>query len=227
MSLTTFLTNIANALRKKNGTTDPINAQDFVSEIEKPRAIDAAVINRTVTHLDDWFFSRYPVLHYAEFEGCLELQRVVIPDYVTLKNKDTHNVFRNAFSWVSDSSIIDRECYVGTGITYLTQNFFYANASITKIVFRGNITEIMNAAFLGAGKSSRKNTTVDIIFSNNTVVPAIPNTTIFANTEMSWTVNLVIPDALYDEWINATNWSAISINYIKLSEYLANGGTLE
>ena len=33
MSLNTFLTNIANAIRTKKGTSEPINAQNFASEI--------------------------------------------------------------------------------------------------------------------------------------------------------------------------------------------------
>lgn len=34
MSLSNYLTQIANAIRAKKGTSDKINAQDFVSEIE-------------------------------------------------------------------------------------------------------------------------------------------------------------------------------------------------
>ena len=33
MSLRTYLTDIADAIREKKGTSDPINAQDFASEI--------------------------------------------------------------------------------------------------------------------------------------------------------------------------------------------------
>ena len=33
MALRTYLTGIADAIREKKGTTDPINAQDFASEI--------------------------------------------------------------------------------------------------------------------------------------------------------------------------------------------------
>jgi len=34
MSLNSFLTSIANAIRNKKGTTEPINASNFASEIE-------------------------------------------------------------------------------------------------------------------------------------------------------------------------------------------------
>lgn len=33
MALKTYLTGIADAIREKKGTSDPINAQDFASEI--------------------------------------------------------------------------------------------------------------------------------------------------------------------------------------------------
>ena len=56
-------------------------------------------------------------------------------------------------------------------------------------------------------------------FSGVTSIPTLGNSTVFANVPD--TCKLVIPDALYDEWIAATNWSALTLTYVKASEYVA------
>lgn len=47
-TLNEYLTSIANAIRKKKGTTAPINAQDFASEIESIETGGATMITFTL-----------------------------------------------------------------------------------------------------------------------------------------------------------------------------------
>jgi len=49
-----------------------------------------------------------------------------------------------------------------------------------------------------------------------TAVPAISTNT-FQNTNS--TFQIVVPDALYTQWISATNWSALASQIVKWSEY--------
>ena len=53
-------------------------------------------------------------------------------------------------------------------------------------------------------------------FSQAIAVPAIESNT-FSNTNS--TFQIVVPDALYSSWIAATNWSALSSQIVKASEY--------
>ena len=64
------------------------------------------------------------------------------------------------------------------------------------------------------GYNTFSNTNCILNFGNErTTVPTISSTNSIAN-------NLcVVPDALYDEWCAATNWSAITNKIIKYSDY--------
>ena len=56
----------------------------------------------------------------------------------------------------------------------------------------------------------------EVKFNNATAIPAISSNT-FQNTNS--TFKIVVPDALYDQWIVATNWSARASQIVKASEY--------
>ena len=57
----------------------------------------------------------------------------------------------------------------------------------------------------------------EVYFKDATSVPKLTATNSFGGVPS--TCKVVVPDALYDEWINATNWSAIDVIYVKQSEY--------
>jgi hypothetical protein len=45
-----------------------------------------------------------------------------------------------------------------------------------------------------------------------------------AFTNVPSTCKVVIPDCLYDRWVNATNWSSLDVIYVKESEYSIEQG---
>ena len=57
-----------------------------------------------------------------------------------------------------------------------------------------------------------------VLFQNSAAIPAITETT-FANTND--TFKIIVPDALYESWIAAENWSALSSHITKVSDYAA------
>jgi hypothetical protein len=63
-------------------------------------------------------------------------------------------------------------------------------------------------------------------FSHHTAVPTLANTNAFNGIPDD--CKIIVPDALYDEWIAATNWSAYATYTIKKSEWddLKQGGSL-
>ena len=56
-------------------------------------------------------------------------------------------------------------------------------------------------------------------FSQATAVPTLANINAFGNTNSTY--KIVVPDALYETWIAASNWSntAIKPHIVKASEY--------
>ena len=57
-----------------------------------------------------------------------------------------------------------------------------------------------------------------VLFQNSAAVPTISETT-FANTND--TFNVIVPDALYEDWIADESWSALSSQIEKTSDYVA------
>lgn len=57
-----------------------------------------------------------------------------------------------------------------------------------------------------------------VLFQSSTAVPSISENT-FANTNDTFKV--IVPDALYEDWIAAENWSALSSHITKVSDYAA------
>ncbi len=60
-------------------------------------------------------------------------------------------------------------------------------------------------------------------FSNRTygTIPSLANVNAFSSTGTSVTggYKVVVPDALYDQWIAATNWVKIQDHIVKASEF--------
>lgn len=57
-----------------------------------------------------------------------------------------------------------------------------------------------------------------VLFQSSTAVPSISDNT-FANTNDTFKV--IVPDALYEDWIAAENWSDIASHITKVSDYAA------
>lgn len=57
-----------------------------------------------------------------------------------------------------------------------------------------------------------------VLFQSSTAVPAISDNT-FANTNDTFKV--IVPDALYEDWVAAENWSDIASQITKVSDYAA------
>lgn len=72
-----------------------------------------------------------------------------------------------------------------------------------------NLTSIVNGAFLNCSKIKLFD------FRRATMVPTMPGINAFSGTQGV----MVVPDALYDEWVSATNWSTYADRIIKASEY--------
>ena len=117
-----------------------------------------------------------------------------------------------------------------TGIqTQIPDNFFNGCSSMKRVRFPNNITKYGNlvcyncaaltTVILGTGS-----TTMQSIVSNTwTGDLVILNPNAVVTYELSYgqpaAANIYVPDALYTQYKNATNWSTVAARFKKLSEY--------
>lgn len=158
----------------------------------------------SVTNTDIVFPTTYngkPVtmINGSAFRDNTAITSIVIPDSYTSLAMDT---FRGCTALES--------AVIGKGATTIGERLFY-QAGLKSIKFNGTIAKIGSYAFHSCDL-------VLIDFSNNTSVPTIIDVTVFVGLEDG--CKIIVPDALYDEWIAASMWVDLeNATYVKASEY--------
>lgn len=214
-NLTDFLTDVANAIRTKKGTTALINPQDFSSEIASIESGGGDVEQNNIGY--------NAVINDATTVGLRNIIEVYINDGIT---QIGDYAFWN-HSYITKMTIPDSVQYVGrnafdncSGLTTLifphnctTINTYTFNrcSKMETITFNGNIVTIYAYTFNGCTVMKA------ILFNGNTSVPKLVNVNAF--NSIPATCKIVVPDALYDEWIASTNWSNYASYIIKKSDY--------
>jgi hypothetical protein len=214
-NLTDFLTDVANAIRTKKGTTALINPQDFSSEIASIESGGGSVEENNIGY--------NAVVADATAVGLRNIIEVYINDGIT---RIGDYAFWN-HSYITKMTIPDSVQYVGrnafdncSGLTTLvfphnctTINTYTFNrcAKMETITFNGNIVTISAYAFSGCTVMKA------ILFNGNTSVPKLANVNAF--NSIPATCKIVVPDTLYDSWIATTNWSTYASYIIKKSDY--------
>lgn len=133
------------------------------------------------------------------FGNCTNLTSVIIPNSVT-------SLGRAVFSQCSSLASIT----LGNSLTAIPNSAFSNCTSLTSVVIPNSVTSIGDYAFNNCSSL----TLVDC--RNLTVIPAL-GITVFNSTNSE--MRIVVPDALYEDWIVATNWANYANKIIKESEY--------
>ena len=104
-----------------------------------------------------------------------------------------------------------QEIRLPQGITSLPSYFFGNCYSLIYLNVPKSVTSIRSYSFDNCYSLVRLN------FSNHEVVPTLEKSNTF--NSLSSKAKIIVPDALYDEWIAATNWSSITSKIIKKSDW--------
>lgn len=227
-----FLVDVADAIREKKGTTDLINPQNFSEEILSiegggggipsevkdsngmgMQGITSLSFDDSVVAIAEYAYTRCNNLseivfneglssigQYA-FSECVMVESINLP--ITISQLGSH-----CFGKMSalQTLTIPEDAPIRT----LPRNMLWVSPLLTKFIVPKNVTNVAVYAFEGCSGLEY------IDFSLLTNVPTLDNTNAFSGVNMA---KFIVPDALYNEWIAATNWATFADRIVKDSEY--------
>lgn len=111
---------------------------------------------------------------------------------------------------VAPSSVYLKKLLLPANLIKIPDNMVRGCIRLPKVTIPSKVTSVGTQSFDGCTELK------EVDFSQVEVVPTLSNVNAFTNT----TCSIVVPDALYDEWIVATNWSTLVDRIVKASEYV-------
>lgn len=133
------------------------------------------------------------------FAQCYFLEEVILPDSITILPSSTFQECRCLRTFNMPSALES----IGNGAMYRCSSLYRIPP------FPSTLKSIDTNAFF-------QSTVKMFDFSACAQVPTLANANAFGHTSGG----IVVPDALYDEWIAATNWSTYADRIVKASEYV-------
>lgn len=151
------------------------------------------------------------------FSGCPTLKWVNIPKESTLNDIFTLSGLggislpkdlKYSASFANCTNL-KRVC-IPDGVTALSAGSFQNCVNLRRFNAPSTLNSILSTVF------SYCNICYEYNFTRCVQIPTLANTAVFS----SWVAfKIVVPDALYDEWIAATNWATYADRIVKSSEY--------
>jgi hypothetical protein len=215
-NLSDFIVDLKETIRIRHGYNESvkINPQDFSNEINKivgdidENADYRKLINRSITYVNIPKGLTTSIGDSA-FRACRSLYSVVIPEGVT-------NISGSAFAYCSALTSIK----LPSTLTRIGGDVFQGCAALKNITVPNNVSEIAAGAFrectslqsftassklktIGSNAFQNCSQCTEFNFKACTQVPNL-GTNAFYNINPN--AKILVPVALYNQWVNETNW---------------------
>ena len=234
-NLTDFLTDVADAIREKKGTSELINPQDFSEEIKNLPSGEAVntlgetivdktgkgvkqllkvVIDNSVTTIRTnayYYLDKVPdfVLH----NGIKSIAASAFAQCRSLSAITIPNSVESIGSYCFASCIALKNIIFPDKVVLLEKAVCNNCAKLESVIVKGNISEIASYSFSGTSLRSLVLSGVDDVATLS--ADALQQTPIANGTGY-----IYVPDNLVDAYKSATNWSAYAGQIKPLSEYV-------
>lgn len=193
---------IADAIREKGvvGTMTPSQMPSKIDSIEVASGVDAEIVMGTIG--GDYVNDRITYLKPGAFSNCANM--------TSCSCSMVDRVGANAFLRCSSIKTITLP---NCGVVGSSP---FAYCSEVESILIPEATSIDTYAFQYCSKLK----VVDFRGRQLTTIPTLSSSNAFYNVSSYY--KIVVPDALYDRWISATNWATTSIksHIVKQSEYV-------
>ena len=136
------------------------------------------------------------------FFNCTILASIVIPNNVTTIESQA---FNSCYSLASVA--------IPNSVTTIGGSAFSNCYSLASIVIPNSVTSLVSQTFYNCSSVAFYD------FRTHTSMPTLASTNVFSSIASD--CKFVVPDALYDSWIAATNWSTYASKIVKASEFNA------
>lgn len=140
------------------------------------------------------------VIDSYAFDNCNGLVIITIPESVT-----------NMYSRCFYNCYCLRKINIPPRINLIEENSFYSCSSLAEVEFPAGITKFGSAAFSNCSGMGL------LDFRKASAVPTLNASSVF--TSIAEDCKIVVPDALYEAWCAASNWSTYASRIVKASEY--------
>ena len=140
------------------------------------------------------------------FKGCKSLTSAPELPATTLANNCYQSMFQTCTSLTNapelPATTLARSCY---------SNMFYGCTSLKRIKMNASSGNFGTYMFNGC-------TSLELVDMTGSIgVPTLSNVNNFDNTNDTY--KIVVPDYLYDTWVNETNWASIADHIMKQSDW--------